>query len=304
MSNIWIGIAFFAFVLVSVTLVGYLFFLKPRQTGRAEAAVSGVLTPSAADTPGNALLDVFHSIGSNFPGARKEENPYRRHLGIAGYRLPSALPVFYGIKCTSALLGAALTGTLSVIAGTSEMPLVAMICGMGFGFLLPDRILKWRAKERGARLRTGLPSALDLMVMGVEAGQSLDYTIADVSRGLRMTHPDLSTEFGQLYLELRAGSSRAEAFRSLAERNREPELKKLSSLLIDSDRFGAPLGPTLRTHTKYLRTRFRQQAQESARKVGVKLIFPIFFLIFPSVLLVTLAPACLMMYQQLKAMLS
>ncbi|HLJ44447.1 MAG TPA: type II secretion system F family protein [Bryobacteraceae bacterium] len=303
MSDIWIGIAFFAFVLVSVTVAGYLFFLKPRETGRMDAAASGVLTPSANESPGTALLDFFHSIGTNFPGSRKEENPYRRHLVTAGYRLPSALPVFYGIKCASSLLGAALAGTLSVIAGSAEMPLIAMACGMGFGFLLPDRILKWRAKERGLRLRTALPAALDLMVMGIEAGQSLDYTVADASRGLRITHPDLSTEFGQLYLELRAGTSRAEAFRNLAERNREPELRKLVSLLIDSDRFGAPLGPTLRTHTKYLRTRFRQQAQETARKVGVKLIFPIFFLIFPSVLLVTLGPACLMMYQQLKAMM-
>ena len=70
-------------------------------------------------------------------------------------------------------------------------------------------------------------------------------------------------------------------------------MKKLSSLLIDSDRFGTSLGPALRTHAKYLRTRMRQQAQESARKVSVKLIFPVFFLIFPSVLLVTLGPAVL-----------
>jgi tight adherence protein C len=73
----------------------------------------------------------------------------------------------------------------------------------------------------------------------------------------------------------------------------------LANLLVDSDRFGASIGPALRSHAKYLRTRFRQQAQERARKVGVKLIFPVFFLIFPSVLLVTLGPACIMMYQQL-----
>lgn len=166
--------------------------------------------------------------------------------------------------------------------------------------MLPDRILESRIRARGQRLRRGLPAALDLMILGLEAGQSLDHTIADCSRGLKYTHPDLSLELAHLYMELRASNSRTEAFRNLAERNREPELRKLSNLLIDSDRFGVTLGPALRSHNKYLRTRFRQRAQEAARKVGVKLIFPVFFLIFPSVLLVTLGPACMMMFQQLQ----
>jgi tight adherence protein C len=102
---------------------------------------------------------------------------------------------------------------------------------------------------------------------------------------------------------LGAGHLRADAFRNLAIRTGEPELRKLSNLLIDSDRFGSSLAPALKTHAKYLRTRFRQQAQEAARKVGVKLIFPVFFLIFPSVLLVTLGPACIMMYTQLQVLL-
>jgi len=103
-------------------------------------------------------------------------------------------------------------------------------------------------------------------------------------------------------MELRTGSSRADSFRALGARNKEPELRKLANLLVDSDRFGVSIGPALRSHAKYLRTRFRQQAQEKARKVGVKLIFPVFFLIFPSVLLVTLGPACIMMFQQLKTL--
>jgi tight adherence protein C len=138
------------------------------------------------------------------------------------------------------------------------------------------------------------------MVLAMEAGQALDQSIADTSRGLKRTHPDLSAEFAQLYLELRTGGVRADSFRAMAARNKEPELRRFANLLVDSDRFGVSIGPALRTHAKHLRTRFRQQAQEKARKVGVKLIFPVFFLIFPSVLLVTLGPACIMMMQQLK----
>jgi tight adherence protein C len=177
-----------------------------------------------------------------------------------------------------------------------------MICGLGIGFLLPDRVLSSRVQARAQRLRSAIPPALDLMVLAMEAGQAIDQSVADASRGLKRTHPDLSAEFALLYMELRTGGTRADAFRGLASRNKEPELRKLSNLLIDSDRFGVSIGPALRTHSKYLRTRFRQQAQEKARKVGVKLIFPVFFLIFPSVLLVTLGPACIMMFQQLKTL--
>ena len=152
-------------------------------------------------------------------------------------------------------------------------------------------------------LRSAIPPALDLMVLAMEAGQALDQSIADASRGLNRTHPDLSREFAQLCMELRTGGTRADSFRALGARNKEPELRKLANLLIDSDRFGVSIAPALRSHSKYLRTRFRQQAQEKARKVGVKLIFPVFFLIFPSVLLVTLGPACIMLFQQLKTML-
>jgi tight adherence protein C len=184
----------------------------------------------------------------------------------------------------------------------SNAPL-PMICGLGIGFLLPDRVLGSRIRARAQRLRSAIPPALDLMVLAMEAGQSLDQAIADASRGLKRNYPDFGGELAQLYMELRTGGSRADSFRALAARNNEPELRKLSNLLIDSDRYGVSIGPALRSHAKYLRVRFRQQAQEKARKVGVKLIFPVFFLIFPSVLLVTLGPACIMMYQQLDTLL-
>jgi tight adherence protein C len=177
------------------------------------------------------------------------------------------------------------------------------ICGIGFGFLLPDRVLDRLARNRVDRLRRGLPAALDLMVLAIEAGQGLDAAILDTSRGLRATHPDLAAEFTQLQLELRANTTRAEALRNFAERSKDMELRKFANLLIDTDRFGTSLGPALKTHARYLRIRFRQIAQERARKVGVKLIFPVFFLIFPSVILVTLGPAVILIFTQMQHML-
>src|SRR5205823_5809312 len=161
-------------------------------------------------------------------------------------RWPTALPVFYGIKCGSTLLFGGLFGMIAVFAGgIFSIPIVPMFCGAGLGFLVPDRVLAWRARSRVVRLRMGLPAALDLMILGIESGQSLDYTIADTSRALRLTHSDLSGELTQLHLELKAGHSRTEAFRNFAERNREAEIRKLCMVFIDADRFGTALGPAL-----------------------------------------------------------
>jgi tight adherence protein C len=279
---------------VAVAGYGYQRVAERREMERSGGLLAGEPLNSRA-----AFAKLFESIGENFPAAKNEQNPYRVRLTAAGYRWASALPIFYGIKCGSALFFAGMFGILGLVyqRDTSLIPL-PMICGLGIGFLLPDRVLNSRVNARAQRLRSAIPPALDLMVLAMEAGQALDQSIADTSRGLKRTHPDLSAEFAQLYMELRTGGTRAESFRSMAARNREPELRKLSNLLIDSDRFGVSIAPALRSHARYLRGRFRQQAQEKARKVGVKLIFPVFFLIFPSVLLVTLGPACVMMYEQ------
>jgi tight adherence protein C len=180
--------------------------------------------------------------------------------------------------------------------------LIPALAGLAFGFMLPDRVLDRMARSRGDRLRRALPAAIDLMILSVEAGQGLDASILETSRGLRGSHADLAAEFTQLHLQLRANASRVEALRNFAAGSRDSELRKFASLLIETDRFGSSLGPALRTHGKYLRTRSRQKAQERARKVGVKLIFPIFFLIFPSVILVTLGPAVILVMTQLKNM--
>ncbi|HUA18154.1 MAG TPA: type II secretion system F family protein [Bryobacteraceae bacterium] len=298
MNEIWLGAAFFAFVLTAVLAAGY-FFLRTAEQRRAPSPVA--LSPRELDGTRSALADLFQRIGENFPAAKNEKNPQRVKLAAAGYRWREALPIFYGIKCGSSLFFAGLLGMAALFdKGDPSLTPLPMLCGLAIGFMVPDRILASRGRARARRLRAAIPPALDLIVLAMEAGQSLDQSIADSSRSLKRTHPDLSAELAQLYLELRASSSRAESFRALGARNKEPELRKLANLLVDSDRYGVSIGPALRSHSKYLRTRFRQQAQEKARKVGVKLIFPVFFLIFPSVLLVTLGPACMMMYQQLQ----
>jgi tight adherence protein C len=306
--NMELLIGLFLFIVAAVSAVGYVFVLRP---SRGDSGAVLIPTPIALDQrdlagPQAAVADIFRLIGEAMPGGQAQANAARQKLIIAGYRWPSAVPVFVGIKCATALMLAA-AGVWATLTFRPEVDVLATIlpaiCGIGFGFLLPDRVLDRLAARRVERLRRGLPAALDLMVLAIEAGQGLDAAILDTSRGLRATHPDLAAEFTQLQLELRANTTRAEALRNFAERSKDMELRKFVNLLIDTDRFGTSLGPALKTHARYLRIRFRQIAQEKARKVGVKLIFPVFFLIFPSVILVTLGPAVILIFTQMQHML-
>jgi tight adherence protein C len=300
-------IGLFLFVMGAVSAVGYVFVLRP---SREEAGVIHIPTPLTTDQelpgPQAAVADMFRLIGEAMPGSQEQANAARQKLIIAGYRWPSAVSVFLGIKyATAVMLGAA--GVWAALTFRPDADAIQIglsaICGFGIGFLLPERVLAGLATRRVERLRRGLPAALDLLVLAIEAGQGLDAAILDTSRGLRATYPDLAAEFTQLQLELRANTTRAEALRNFAERSKDMELRKFVNLLIDTDRFGTSLGPALKTHARYLRIRFRQIAQEKARKVGVKLIFPVFFLIFPSVILVTLGPAVILIFTQMQHLL-
>lgn len=294
--------SFFLFTLAAVSLAGYTFVLKPARSeiDTPEVSVSTFLTQPDLPAPQAAILEIFRKVGSLIPESSKQRESARRLLLLAGYRWPAAVSTFLGIKCMTALTLGVAGAWVSITFQETASPSIAALCGIGFGFLLPDRVLKHAANTRGARLRRGLPAALDLLVLAIEAGQSLDYAIAETGRGLRLSHPGLAAEFAQLQLELRTETSREDALRNLMERTQDQEIRKFVALLLDTSRFGSNLGPALRSHSHYLRTRFRQNAQERARKVAVKLIFPVFFLIFPSVVLVTLGPAVILIFQQMK----
>ena len=298
-------ITFFVFTLAAIAGVGYVFVLRPSREGAGEIPLPIALNQGVLPSAQAAMFDIFRLIGEAMPGAQSQSARARRQLMFAGYRWESAVSTYLGIKCASAvMLGVAATWASVTFGGASvSAAFLPAICGLGFGYLIPDRVLERLAQRRLDRLRRGLPAALDLMVLAVEAGQGLDAAILDTARGLRNSHPELAAEFTQLQLELKANTTRTEALKNFAARCNDMEVRKFTNLLLDTDRFGTSLGPALRTHARYLRIRFRQIAQEKARKVGVKLIFPVFFLIFPSVILVTLGPAVILIFTQMKVML-
>jgi tight adherence protein C len=297
MTEALLTLCFFLFVMATVGAILLLFRWRAAarlQHGDAEFAAGKAKGAWAG------LLQSMFVIGELAPRNRQQADPVRSRLISAGYRSPAAPTVLYGIQIATSVMLALILGWVGLLDQESPaMAIVLAVCGAGFGFLLPERVLESRVNNRALLLERALPNALDLLVLSVEAGQSLDSALAETSRELRNVYPELSGEFAQVQVELRAGRTRSEVLFALGQRSGSQELKKFATVLIDSDRFGTSLGPALRTHARYLRTRRRQEAQESARKLSVKLVFPVFVLIMPSVFVITLGPAVLTFYEAL-----
>jgi len=169
--------------------------------------------------------------------------------------------------------------------------------------LFPTLGLESEVKKRQIKLRLSLPDALDMMVVAVEAGLGLDQTLGYVAKEIEAGHPELADEMGLVGLEMRAGKRRSESLRNLATRTGEAELRKLVAILTQSDRFGTSMGESLRTHSDFMRLRRKQEAEERAAKIGVKLVFPIFIFILPSMMLVAAGPALLKVFRDLFPMM-
>lgn len=298
MTETALTVMFFCFVMASVgaALLVFRWIGEPRLPDAAAGAVPGRQSQGLRQQFIASMLVLGELARPGGAGPL----PLRSRLQAAGFRSPSATAVFHGVRIAFALLLALALGWTGLLRHESlSAGALAAVCGLGFGFLLPERVLDAMIQSRATRIDRALPNALDLMVLSIEAGQTLDSALVETSRELRHVYPELAAEFAQVQIELRAGRTRSEVLYGLGQRTNSAELRKLATVLTDSDRFGTSLGPALRTHAKYLRTKRRQLAQEAARKLSVKLIFPVFFLIMPAVFVVTLGPALLTFYEAL-----
>ena len=288
----------FLMLMVFLTWGGYRIFYKPgkflKQLGRPVITndARAALVVEAAETEGTHTLVTFlQQIGSKMPSSGAEAATLRATLLRAGYRSEQAAPVFYGIRIltTLAMLGLSFA-MLSKMPQNGTLSVALVVFGCAFGWVLPRMALEKKCKKRQEILRLSLPDALDLLVVSVEAGLGLDQGLQHVARELQVSHPQLSEELSLVTLEMRAGKRRADALRNFSERTGEPEIRKLVAIMVQNDRFGTSMGESLRTHSDFMRTRRRQEAEERAAKVGVKLVFPIFFFILPSMLIVAAGP--------------
>jgi tight adherence protein C len=185
-----------------------------------------------------------------------------------------------------------------------ESPLIMYVCALGLGFIAPDMILGRLIKRRQNKIRRGLPDALDLMVICLEAGLSLDQALKRTAEDLSGAYPELCDELKIVVLEQRAGRPRTDCWRHMAERTDVDYVRNLVSVLVQSEQFGTSVAKTLRVHSENLRTQRTQKVEEMAAKTTVKLVFPLVFFIFPSLFLVVLGPAVITMMDSFKTLFS
>jgi tight adherence protein C len=260
--------------------------------------ISSVITPRAKQgTFREAIEQTGFTIGNMVerfervvPKSTAEMSVVQQRLIRAGYRSDSAVKLFYGAKVLVPLI-------LCIIAFTtgagSYSPFFIYLVALGLGFLLPDFWLSNRISARQARIRRGLPDVLDLLVICIEAGLSLDQAVVRTTDELVLAQPAICDEMSIVVLEQRAGLPRADAWRHFAERTNVESVRNLVSVLVQSEKFGTSIAKTLRIHSDTLRTQRRQTVEEQAAKTTVKLVFPLVLFIFPSLFLVTLGPAAI-----------
>ncbi len=243
----------------------------------------------------------------SLPGEGWENSALRIRFMNAGYRGASPILLYFAVKT---ILAVALPLTLflySAIAGWNleTKTLLALLLGSAtVGYYLPNFILARRIAHRQREIFENFPDATDLMLVCVEAGLGLDAAITRVAEEIRLKSLALAEELHLVTLELRAGSSRERALRNLALRTGVAEVDTLVAMLIQADRFGTSMGDSLRVYADDLRTKRRLRAEETAAKIPLKLLFPLVFFIFPSLLLVLLGPAFIQVYRVLLPTLS
>jgi len=297
------ALLFAAIVLIGAT-IGLRLWVRPQE---ALERVTGVL-PSYDEVPTHPSL-VFHDLvkklGNILPVNPRDAGVTQRRMIRAGIRNENAMKYFYGSKV---LLATVLPILMALAVTRSDADpankLMAVLAAAAMGFFGPNEYINVRARRRQKEIRKGLPNALDLLVVCVESGLGLDQAMVQVAKDLEQAHPDVSEEFALVNFELKAGKRRIDSLRNLAERSNVEDLKKLVAVLIQADRFGTGVAQSLRAHADFMRIQTRQIAEEKAAKLGVKLVFPIFFCILPSLFVVTVGPMVVKIIQDLLPMMN
>lgn len=251
------------------------------------------------------LASMLGPIGSRIsPKDDVNASELRKSFLRAGYRGDFAIPVYYGAKvvCTVMVVGAFFFLNryyFRITTGALNMSLTILAALIGYS--LPTYWLRFKTMRRKRKIFEGLPDALDMMVVCVEAGMGIDAAIHRVSEEIHLENRVISDEFKVVGLELRAGKLRSDALRSLAMRCDHEDVSSLVALLIQTDKFGTSIAQALRVHSDAMRTKRFQLAEEQAAKIPVKLVFPLIFFIFPALFVVIVGPAAITIYRNIIA---
>ena len=295
---VW-AVTFGTFLATAIICVSLLYAFASGESGivrrlsRMAAAPSDEPQEAFAEKQKQRVQNALISIGKLVPG--KAASRGLLMMIRAGYRSPTAILAVRGVKV---LLPIALLGAVYFTRLYVYNPLLILGGALLAGILLPETWILWRVSVRQDRLRRGLPDALDLLVICVEAGLGLDQALLRVSQELKVVHRELSDELQLVNLEMRVGKSRMDALRELARRTGIEDIKALVAMLAQTERFGTSIASSLRVHSDDLRTRRRQRAEEMGAKTSVKMVPVLVLFIFPALMVVLLGPAILILLRQ------
>jgi tight adherence protein C len=243
--------------------------------------------------------DLIQELGQKaakpfMPEDAKKQVDIRRNLARAGIYTPSAIRAVTGAKVIFSVTGLVLGYLLGVYLD-QRMMFIAVV-GMA-GYLTPVIWLKFRTSVNQRELTHGLADALDLMVVCIEAGLTVDSAMQRIGQELVLAHPEISREFGMAHMETRVGLSRTEALRNMGQRTGNMAIQSLASMLIQAERFGTSIADALRVHSESLRVARQMAAEESAGKASVKMSFPLVLCIFPATFIVLAGPTVIQLMQ-------
>lgn len=301
----YMQIAFLGLLFVAVTAAAFYvmsLFSRTATANRLSTLVGGKPVESAgADAwveRTAALTKPFAKLST--PESADDMNALRVRFMHAGIRHPSAALAYFGIK-TALSLGLPLAAYFAVLVSTPELgfqgTLMVVLLAAALGYYLPNIVLNRLIFVRQREIFETFPDALDLMTVCVEAGLGVEAALVRVADEMQHKSEALAEELHLVTLELRAGLERARALRNLAVRTGVEEVEGFVAMIIQAERFGTSIASSLRVHSDMLRTRRRQRAEEAAAKIALKLLFPLIFFIFPSLMLVLLGPAMIQIYR-------
>jgi len=302
--SFFLMLVIFIALAVGVAVAGMRLYVQPKEA--IERVVGGAEpAEQVAPHPSLAMHELIKRLGNFIPQSPKDVTVMQRRLIRAGMRGENSLKILYGAKAACGILLplVSIAAVVGASTDTSNKFLIVMAAA-AIGFFGPNEYVRRKAAHRQHQIARGLPNALDLLVVCVESGLGLDQAIMQVSKELDKAHPEISEEFAFVTLELKAGKRRADALRNLSERTGVEDLKKLVAVLIQADRFGTGIAQSLRAHSDFMRVQARQVAEEKAAKLGVKLIFPIFFCILPTLFVVTVGPVAVKIVRELIPMMN
>jgi Flp pilus assembly protein TadC len=296
------------FVAAFGAVFGVLYVFSPnRLRGRAEQ-IAGQAGQLGTD-PGrqHALLEKLVQWAQpvsrlSLPKDGWESSQLRVRFMNAGWRNASAAPLYFAAKTVLAIalpmIGLLATSGHPMLQEQDIMFALLAVLG-GIGYYLPNVVLARKVAQRQRTVFEEFPDVIDLLTVCVEAGLGLDAALMRVADELALRCPVLADELQLMLLELRSGFSKEKALSNLSLRTGVDDVDKFASMLIQADRFGTSLGESLRVLSDMLRTKRRMRAEEQAAKIALKLLFPLIFTIFPSLLLVLLGPAFIQIYRVL-----